>query len=171
MNDWGVSVYGDPCRECGFSWAVPVPDAISLVSGAPAVYSTLLTDRSGNERYPALTWSVAEYVSHVADNLRIWAERLMGVVEGAPPGVGRYDENELAQARRYRDIPIQAAMWSLTRSVDDWLRAVEASPGSGVVLVHPDRGELTRADVVLANTHDVLHHRWDIQRTLQHLAT
>ena len=29
--------------------------------------------------------SVAEYVCHVGDNLRIWAERLMGVVEGAPP--------------------------------------------------------------------------------------
>jgi hypothetical protein len=95
----------------------------------------------------------------------------MGVVEGGPSRVGNYDENELAHARNYKDIPIQAAMWSLTRSVDDWLKSVEASRSSSVVLVHPERGELTLSDVVLSNTHDALHHKWDIERTLQHLAT
>ena len=75
MNDWSVSVYGDPCRECGFSWAISVADAVSFVSDVPAAYRVLLTDRSGHERDPGLGWSVAEYVSHVADNLRIWAER------------------------------------------------------------------------------------------------
>jgi DinB superfamily len=169
MNDWGASVYGDPCRECGFTWAVSMPDALAHISNIPSVYHALLADRSGRERHPGLGWSVAEYVSHVADNLRIWAERLMGVVEGGPPLVGHYDENELAHARHYREIPLPAALWSLTRSVDDWLTAVEASADSGVVLVHPERGELTRSDVVLANAHDALHHQRDIERTLQDL--
>ncbi len=171
MNDWSVSVYGDPCRECGFSWAISVADAVSFVSDVPAAYRVLLTDRSGHERDPGLGWSVAEYVSHVADNLRIWAERLIGAVGGAPLPVGSYDENELAHARNYKDIPVQAAMWSLARSVDDWLKAVEASPSPGVVLVHPERGELTLSDVVLSNTHDALHHQWDIERTLEHRST
>lgn len=166
MNDWGASVYGDPCRECDFNWAISVPDAVSHVSNVPSVYRTLLADRSGSERHPGLDWSVTEYVSHVADNLRIWAERLMGVVEGAPPVVGHYDENELARARNYKEIPKQAAMWSLTRSVDDWLKSVESSPESGVVLVHPERGDLTLSDVVLSNAHDALHHQWDIERSL-----
>jgi hypothetical protein len=166
MNDWGASVYGDPCPECGFSWAISMPDAVSLVTDLPSVYRLLVADRSGHEQLPGLRWSVTDYVIHVADNLRIWAERLMGVVDGAPPLVGNYDENELARARHYEEIPIQAAMWSLTRSVDDWLTSVELSPDSGVVLVHPARGELTLSDVVLSNAHDGLHHQWDIERTL-----
>jgi hypothetical protein len=166
MNDWGASVYGDPCRECGFDWAIAMPDALSRVSDLPFVYRALLADRSGREQHPGLGWSVTGYVSHVADNLRIWAERLMGVVGGALPVVGHYDENELAHARNYREIPLEAALWSLTRSVHDWLTSVEASADSGVVLVHPERGELTRSDVVLANAHDALHHQQDIERTL-----
>jgi hypothetical protein len=89
--------------------------------------------------------------------------------EGAPLLVGNYDENKLADARNYKEIPIQAAMWSLTRSVDDWLRSVEASPDSGVVLVHPERGKLTLSDVALSNAHDALHHQWDIKRTVRYL--
>jgi hypothetical protein len=166
MDDWGASVYGDPCRECGFSWAISIPDVLAQVSALPSVYRALLADRSGREQHPGLGWSASGYVSHVADNLRIWAERLMGVVGGAPPEVGHYDENELAQARNYRAIPVEAALWSLSRSVHDWLVSVEATADAGVVLVHPERGELTRSDVVLANAHDALHHQRDIERTL-----
>ena len=144
-------------------------DAISLVANLPFDYGDLLSGKSGNEQHPDLSWTVAGYVSHVADNLRIWAERLMGILGGAPRLVGNYDESTLAEARRYKDIPIQAATWSLAQSVDAWLRSVEASPASGVVMVHPERGELTLSDVVLSNTHDALHHRWDIERTIRHL--
>jgi hypothetical protein len=93
----------------------------------------------------------------------------MGVVEGAPHLVGNYDENALAVARNYREIPLQASVWSLTRSVDDWLEAVEESATSGVVLVHPERGELTLLDVVLSNAHDAIHHQWDIVLTFRDL--
>ena len=167
MNDWGPSVYGDPCRECGYSWTISLADAVSHVANLPYAYSGLLEGRSGREQHPGLAWSVTGYVSHVADNLRIWAERLMGVIESAPLLVGNYDENKLAEARNYKDIPIQAAMWSLTRSVDDWLRSVGSAPDSGVVLVHPERGELTLSDVVQSNAHDALHHQWDIARSVQ----
>ncbi len=169
MNDWGASVYGDPCRECGYNWNLSLTNAISLVSHLPTAYGGLLTGRSGNEQHPELNWSVSEYVTHVADNLRIWAERLMGVLRGASPLVGSYDENLLAKARNYRQIPVEAAMWSLTRSVDDWLAATEASATSGVVVIHPERGEMTLSDVVLSNAHDAIHHQWDIARTLQDL--
>ncbi len=91
----------------------------------------------------------------------------MGVVGGASPRVGGYDERELARARSYGDIPLPAAMWSLTRSVDDWRSAVERAPATGTVLVHPERGDLTRTDVVLANAHDARHHRADIGRILR----
>lgn len=166
MNRWGPSVYGDPCRECEFAWLTPAPEAIRLVANLPGSFGGLLEGRAGSERHADLDWSVNGYLLHVADNLRIWAERLMGVLGGPPLLVGNYDENKVAEARNYREIPLQAAMWSLTRSVDDWLGAVEAAPASGVVMVHPARGELELSDVVLSNAHDALHHRWDIERAL-----
>jgi hypothetical protein len=44
---------------------------------------------------------------------------------------------------------------------------VASSNRSGTVLIHPQRKELDLSAVVLANTHDALHHRWDIERTLR----
>jgi hypothetical protein len=82
--------------------------------------------------------------------------------------VGGYDEMALAQARNYPSIPLSAALWSLGRSVDDWLDAVDRSGTTGVVLVHPERGGQTLAEVMGANAHDAEHHRWDIERSLVH---
>jgi len=166
MPAWGATIYGDPCRDCGFSWAISVDDAITIVRRLPGTFEHLTDQTSGSKRHPDLGWSVAEYVCHVADNLRIWAERLMGVVGGAGPEVGEYDENELADARNYERIPLQAALWSLDRSVYDWAGAVTVAEQEGVVLVHPERGPQSVSDVVRTNAHDAFHHGWDIQRTI-----
>jgi hypothetical protein len=138
-----------------------------MVADLPPTYAEVLGAATGAERQPDLAWSVAEYTCHVADNLRIWAERLMGVAGGGPLLVGAYDEMALATARDYRSIPLPGALWSLSRSVGDWLDAVDGSGGSGVALVHPDRGDMSLADVTLSNAHDGVHHRWDIARILR----
>jgi hypothetical protein len=78
--------------------------------------------------------------------------------------VGGYDENELARARNYAMIPLEAALWSLRRSVAEWLEAVDMSSRLGTLMVHPERGELDLHDVVTSNTHDAHHHPWDIRR-------
>lgn len=54
----------------------------------------------------------------VADNLRIWAERLAGSAAGAK-AVGAYDDNLLAAARFYSDVPLSAALWSIERARGD----------------------------------------------------
>ena len=167
MGDWGPSTYGDPCRECGYAWGISVDDAITMVMDLPVTYRGLLEEATGYERHPDLGWSVTEYIAHVADNLRIWAERLGGVAGGARPEVGAYNENELADARNYEAIPLPSALWSLSRSVDDWKEAVGLSSRAGTVLVHPERGEQSLSDVVHSNAHDAFHHRWDIERTLE----
>jgi hypothetical protein len=144
-----------------------VDEAITMVVELPATYRDLLEGATGNERHPDLGWSVTEYIVHVGDNLRIWAERLGGVADGAPTEVGAYDENELADARNYEAIPLQSAQWSLSRSVADWKEAVGLSSRAGTVLVHPERGEQSLSDVVHSNAHDGFHHGWDIERTLE----
>jgi hypothetical protein len=144
-------------------------EAVALVADLPATYTRALTGATGRERHPDLAWSVTAYVCHVGDNLRIWAERLAGIAAGAPPEVGRYDEGALGEARAYETIPLPSALWSLTRSVADWGRAVEQSRPVGIVLVHPERGGQSLADVVLSNAHDGFHHGWDIERSLHPL--
>jgi hypothetical protein len=167
MNDWGPSTYGRPCRECAFEWTLALDDAAPSMSGLAASYRDLLRGATGREQHPDLSWTTAAYVSHVADNVRIWTERLQGVSLGAALRVGSYDENELAMARNYEMIPLQAAMWSLQLSIAEWCKAIAAARPTGTVLIHPERGEMELLDVVVANTHDAYHHLWDIERTLR----
>ncbi len=167
MSQWGESVYGDPCRQCGFRWTMGLEEARAHVGGLPEVYGRILAGATGAERHPDLSWSTGEYVCHVADNLRIWAERLMGADGGGPALVVAYDENELARARNYASIALSAARWSLERAVADWGQAVGGSDVAGILLVHPDRGGQTLTDVAVSNAHDAEHHRWDIERSLR----
>ncbi len=167
MNDWGPSTYGQPCRECAFEWTLALDDAGSRMAELATSYPDLLRGATGREQHPDLSWSTAAYVSHVADNVRIWTERLVGVAAGASARVGSYDENELAVARNYETIPLPAALWSLQLSIAEWRKTIGAARSNGTVLIHPERGEMDLRDVVLANTHDAQHHLWDIERTLR----
>ncbi|GEM_PF-6533793 len=124
MSTWGGELYGDPCRDCGYEWSISQSDAVSLVLGLPENYHDLLSGADGRERHRELSWSVAGYVLHVADTLRIWAERLAGIALGAPSTVAGYDENLLAQARAHEAIALEGALWSLDRAVGDWAEAV-----------------------------------------------
>jgi hypothetical protein len=165
MNEWGARTYGEPCRECGYSWATPAAGARDLVAGLPATLSRDLATASGHERLDGLAWSVTAYVAHIGDNLRIWAERVAGVALGGPPVVGAYDENQLAAARRYDALDLLGARWALERAVTDWLMAVAMAP-EGLVLEHPERGAITVAEVIGGNAHDATQHAWDIHRIL-----
>lgn len=166
MSNWGQTTYGDPCMECGFEWSITFDDALAAVRLAPAQFRAYLSGAAGTERHPDLHWSVAAYVCHVVDNLRIWAERLAGITSGAGSDVAAYDQELLATARDYEQVKLSAALWSMDRSVADWLSAVEQARVCDVVLRHSERGEINPVDVVRTNAHDTCHHGWDIRRTL-----
>jgi hypothetical protein len=178
-SGWGPTTYGEPCAECGFSWAADLDASVALVSKVPTTYARMLQGASGDERPDPSAWTTTAYVSHVGDNLRIWAERLGGIIRGGSPDVGGYDQDALAVARGYASISLPSALWSLSRSVDDWLEVVaEMVAASAVaeevakalplrpVLVHPERGLQSLVEVVRSNAHDAFHHQWDIQRAL-----
>jgi hypothetical protein len=165
MTSWASSHYGDPCRECGFDWSISKEQAREIVETAPAILQRDLTDATGRERHPDLTWPVVAYLAHMCDNLRIWAERVAGITRGGSPAVVRYDENALATARQYESLSIPGVQWSLARAAADWLVAVNEAPDD-LVMDHGERGRQTLHDVVLSNAHDVAHHTWDIRRSL-----
>ena len=163
MNRWGVELYGDPCRECAFAWHSGTDELVQRVAHFSEEMDRLLANASGTERVDHLEWNISAYVSHVADNLRIWAERIVSTVRGANSHVHSYDENVLAQARRYNDIALSGALWSLQQSCRMWLEAVTESRNKNISLHHPVRGILELDDVIRANVHDAVHHRWDVE--------
>jgi hypothetical protein len=171
MSDWGRATYGEPCRECGYTWTVTEEQAVAIVTSSTDRLARELADVDGSLRHPALGWPVVAYVCHVADNLRIWAERLAGLAAGDTRPVGRYDQDLLAEARRYEEISLLGALWSLERASRDWTDAVGLAHGAAITLVHPDRGDQSLLDVVRSNAHDVFHHGVDIRRTIDDPAT
>jgi hypothetical protein len=94
MEKWGAELYGDPCRGCGFGWTLMPEDAVVSVRSMPDRYADRLRTATGRERHPDLAWSPPAYVSHVTDNLRIWAERLAGGYLAGAVDVAGYDAHD-----------------------------------------------------------------------------
>lgn len=166
MDRWAGAMYGDPCRECSFAFSTSLDDSLAYIARVPEEYSALLVNARGVERHPDLSWSVGAYVCHVADNLRIWAERLAGSAAGATE-VAAYDDNLLAAARSYPDVPLAAAVWSIGRARGDWMAGVDCVSREGIVVVHRERGEMFLEDIARSVAHDAFHHAWDILRSLE----
>jgi hypothetical protein len=166
MDSWGASLYGDPCRECGFTWTAETDPTVSLLLDLPDSLDELLGTADGREHIPDLAWNVSAYVAHMTDNTRIWAERLIAVARGGDPHVVAYDPDLLAQARRYNDVALEGAMWSFRLAVRSWGTAVEEATLANVVMLHSERGAMELFDVVASNAHDARHHFWDLQRIL-----
>jgi hypothetical protein len=167
VDTWGAALYGDPCRECGFTWGTDLADMISSMRDLPDAVDQLVARASGAERIPELEWSISGYVAHMTDNTRIWSERLIAVARGADAHVVAYDDNLLAKARRYNHVALEGATWSLRIAVEGWLAAVEEADRAAVVMLHEQRGAMELCDVVASNAHDSCHHRWDLQRILR----
>jgi hypothetical protein len=165
---WGPDLYGDPCLECGFDWATSPTQAVNVMGGIAAEFRALLQDCTGDERHPDLAWGAVGYACHVCDNLRAWTEGLAaGLGRSAPVPVPGYDPDLLAAARRYHRITVEAALWSLARSVAAWCEIVPQAMADGVVLWHARRGEQRAQDVARNNAHDATHHLWDVRRIME----
>lgn len=167
MDKWGAVLYGEPCRECAFTWSAGLEATISLMRGVPDSIDELVRGATGTERLPHLGWNVSGYIAHMTDNTRIWSERLIGVARGADAHVVPYDPDLLAESRHYNEVALQGARWSLRIAVDTWLDAVAEADLAEVVMQHSKRGAMELFDVVASNAHDSLHHCWDVMRILQ----
>jgi hypothetical protein len=155
------------CGECGFSWATSTQDAISLVSAAPHRFRAALGGCSERlTRTPTvLPWAAVSYLWHLADVVRISAERLWALGHDPQAPVIAYDPDQLADARHYAQQSTIAGLWALERSTGDWLAAA-ATVHADDSYNHPEFGQLTVADVTRMIGHEVEHHAWDIQRCL-----
>jgi hypothetical protein len=163
-NSFGPDLYGDPCRECGFDWSMAPGGASSVIERAPARFRSALAESGGDARPPGASWSVIAYVAHVADNIRIWAERLVAAA-GASREVAAYDQDALARVRGYESMTLASVLWSLERAVGDWRAAWgDAVPAHDLGLRHPEMGALSLNDIVRMVAHDTTHHLMDVAR-------
>jgi hypothetical protein len=165
-TSWGSQLYGNPCRECNFVWELSALDAVILVQQLPTHYAERLKGATGKETCPDLSWSVSAYVSHVSDNLRIWSERLAGARLSGESHVTSYDNELLGVARRYDEVTLHAALWSLEWAVREWCDSMRMALVADTVLQHSERGRQRAEDVARNNAHDASHHLWDIERIL-----
>jgi hypothetical protein len=171
VSDWARDAYGDPCRECGHVWTTSVGDATAVLTSALDTLEPLVAGATGRERHAQLGWTVAGYVAHVGDNLSIWAERLVSVARGADSSITLYDNELLATARRYNELPLPGPLWTLRAAANRWASAVREADAAHVVLRHPERGPMPVVAVAAANVHDAAHHVFDIRRTLEDSAS
>jgi hypothetical protein len=166
-NAWWIEEWGNPCRECGFDWSQSPETAIAAVEALPDQFDAALAGRTGAEQAADATWSAKAYLFHVADNLRIFAERLEGVFAGAPTALAAYDQDELAAARNYEAMSLQSALWSVRTAIAAWAVAARQSLARSDTYLHEERGELTAAEITRAPAHDALHHYVDVMRALR----
>lgn len=162
MEPWGAALFGEPCRECGFGWSIAPPEAVAWVRAFEEHAREATGNVTGEERLDG--WSVAEYVSHVGDNLRQWSERIQAMRLAGQPDVAGYEPDALADARGYAHIPLEVALWSAGNASQRWADVLAAAIDEGVELQHATRGLQRADDVARNNCHDAYHHIWDIRR-------
>lgn len=166
MELWGSALFGQPCRQCGFDWSLGPEEAVAMIAEAPAAVESRVQLGRGDERRAAGGWSVSEYVSHVSDNLRYWAERIQAARLAGVQEVVGYDPDDLARVRGYATLPVEAALWSLRVSCATWVPVMRAALQDMVPLRHATRGQLAAEDIARNNSHDQFHHLWDMDEIL-----
>jgi hypothetical protein len=98
--------------------------------------------------------------------LRIGSERLLTVAHDPGYGIPCWDENALAEVRRYQQLSPGVGLLALAGAQREWARAAAAAPADAAVS-HPESGTLTAVDVIRRNAHEVRHHVIDISRSGQ----
>jgi hypothetical protein len=151
------------CVECGFDWNMARPDAMDLVAQVPGATATALARIADPTQRTGRPWSAAMYVWHLVDVLRIGTERLLTLAHDPDRGIACWDENALADARRYEQLSPAVGLIVLTSAAREWSGVAQAVPPDAEVL-HPQFGALGAQEIIRRNAHEVRHHLMDINR-------
>jgi hypothetical protein len=154
------------CAECGFDWEAARQEAVALVAAGPGRAAAALAGVPDPLRRDGERWSASMYVWHLVDVLRIGTERLLTLAIDPARGIPCWDENALAEVRRYQQLSPGVGLVVLRSAAREWAQAAEAGPVTAEVS-HPQFGTLTAVDVIRRNAHEVRHHLMDITREHQ----
>ncbi|HWF14716.1 MAG TPA: DinB family protein [Acidimicrobiales bacterium] len=154
------------CSECAFDWEMA---AYEMLVGQcvrnVAVFGGVLSRIDPAVAVEPGLWSASRYVWHTVDVLRVGTERLWTISADPSFGVPEWDENVLADVRRYDSLSPMVGLIALIAAAEDWRTAALEAPHD-VATPHPEAGSICAFDIVQRNAHEVCHHLWDIQRAL-----
>ena len=155
---------GNPvCAECGFDWEMARQDAIDSVAQVPDAAAAAITGITDPTQRTGDRWSASMYVWHLVDVLRIGTERLLTLTHDPDRGVTCWDENALAEARRYQQLSPAVGLIVLRLAAQAWTSATAVAPAD-VQVRHPQSGTLGALEIIRRNAHEVHHHLMDINR-------
>ena len=163
-KDW-TWVLERVCEECGFdSSRHAVADLPALIRESTWLFGAALRQSDHAVRPSPSTWSTLEYVAHVRDVHRVFAERLRLMLAQDAPTFANWDQDQSAEADDYA---------SQDRDVLD-VELVEAAAEvagiyAGIQAAQLDRlgrrsdgNEFTIESLGRYHLHDVVHHLHDI---------
>ena len=151
------------CAECGFDWQLARQDAIDLVAQVPNAAAAAITRIRDPTQRSGDRWSASMYLWHLVDVLRIGTERLLTLTHDPGRGIPCWDENALAEARRYHQLSPAVGLIVLRPEAQAWVTAAAATPAD-VQVRHPQFGVLGALEIIRRNAHEVHHHLMDINR-------
>ncbi|MGV8966188.1 MAG: DinB family protein [Cellulomonas sp.] len=100
-KDW-TWVLDRPCPECGFVAADVDPRVFgATVRDLTPRWRAALGRPDATQRPTPTTWSACEYAAHVRDVNRVFAERLVAMLDADDPEFANWDQDAAALADRY----------------------------------------------------------------------
>jgi hypothetical protein len=154
------------CAECEFDWALSSYEVlVGQCVRNVAVFGAVLSRIDPAAAVEPGLWSASRYVWHTVDVLRFGTERLWTVSVDPSFGVPEWDENVVADVRRYDSLSPIVGLVALIAAADAWRTAALEAPHD-VSTPHPEAGAICAFDIVQRNAHEVCHHLWDVQRAL-----
>src|SRR5215831_11372275 len=151
------------CAECGFDWILARPDAIDPVANVADATATAIAHIPDPGHRIGAPWSASKYVWHLVDVLRIGTERLLTLTHDPDRGITCWDENALAEARRYQQLSTTVGLLMLQSVAQAWITAAAVAPGN-VQVRHPRFGSFAAVEIIRRDAHEVHHHLMDINR-------
>jgi len=151
------------CAECGFDWQMTRQNAIEVVAQAPDGVAGAITGVKDPARRTGERWSASEYVWHLVDVLRIGTERLLTLTHDPDRGITCWDENALAEVRRYQQLSTTVGLLVLRSAAQAWTTTAAAAPAN-VQVRHPRFGSFGAVEIIRRDAHEVHHHLMDINR-------
>jgi len=151
------------CAECGFAWTIPRDEATDLVTQLPEAAAAAVASIDRPMQQTGGAWSASMYVWHLVDVLRIGTERLLTLTHDPGRGITCWDENALAETRRYAQLSPAVGLLVLRTAAREWARAASEAPAEAVVR-HPQFADLGALEIIRRNAHEAHHHLMDINR-------
>ncbi|MEP6973356.1 MAG: hypothetical protein ABI869_04325 [Actinomycetota bacterium] len=140
-------------------------DAIRLVEAAPDRLATMMSGGVGLRSDDLKHWSETGYLWHLVDVIRPGTERLWILTLDPPSGIPGWNEEALAEARRYEALSPIVGLRALDRAIHESVRAAREAPPSAEA-THPVFGRLSTRQAIVRNAHEIQHHGRDIERVM-----